>query len=683
MYIYAVLIYRVLITVDIERVVGIKGCRTEGRRKEGRRRWSPVADVSHKNAGFPSPNANPNPNPIGSSLVPPQPGSGSPTPPPQSDGAARPSLASALATSAPLQRLVFYEDVKIFVAKGFRAWDVEAEQTIVDEEEFCDVYNIPRFILALLDDLSNNGLCCLTKIVTRGSVSFSKTRPQMKKVIKNSLQEICRNQLDSNCQDQMQNQLTELLRNPNNFCQNHRKYIKLTRKSLLHALEKVNLQPIPVRILSAMHRKLRGTKDYKPQLASCHSCWSKNRLIPRVINMCKEMIYQHDESDKLQYPLVKAMAVPSLYSRIASNYQDLSMAKFVQLPPEVEALQNELVKAIQTLEKRFKTRDLKKLQLLLDPVSKVGTNDLRKAIRAMLIDYLISCNDMEAVPDSLLKALSCINKNSCKTIRTFPKEVIEEDVEHILDVGAEIKQLVWDSLSLGQLDQDFADAYMEELEESDDGDIFDDDDQQLHTHFLDEVQIRFNDFSEEVASTGDADHAEFSSATSRNKDTDVSASCSSFRAATFTDQDGCRDTEISEGEMHANVGGDDLPPLVSPMLLGNGETMGTQDPPNNTLVDMNLPKICSKQNQVNRYVAVQEVCDQASLVAYQLIGHILAEFGQIKALGLNLDNESYLRSAYPRSENFQDSNSMDRDLSGSVIVQAVHEVIPSFPTNWR
>ncbi|KMT20541.1 hypothetical protein BVRB_1g005250 [Beta vulgaris subsp. vulgaris] len=48
---------------------------------------------------------------------------------------------------------------------------------------------------------------------------------------------------------------------------------------------------------------------------------------------------------------------------------------------------------------------------------------------------------------------------------------------------------------------------MEELEESGDGDIFDDYDQKLPICFMDVVQIRFDDFSEEVASTGEADHA--------------------------------------------------------------------------------------------------------------------------------------------------------------------------------
>lgn len=578
---------------------------------------------------------------------------------------------------------VFYEDVKNVVEKGFQACKAR-QNTIDDVEELCEVNNISRFILTLLDDLSNNGLWSLAKIVTRGSISFDKTHPKMKRVIKNSLQEICSNCLDSNTQCQMQNQLSQLLKNPKNFCRNHGKYIKKTRKSFFCALEKVDLRSIPVRILYAMHRKLKGTQDFMPQLCPRESGWNKDRLILRVIKLCKKMINQRDETDKLQYPLVKAMAVPSLYSKIASNYQDLSLANFVNLPPEVEALQDEIVKAIWTLDQTFKKEELKNLQLLLDPESKVDANSLRKAIRTMLIDCLFGCSDMEAVPNSLLQALSLINKKSCKSHRFSSKDVIEEEVECILDVGAHIKQLVWDSVPIDELDQDFADAYMEELEESDDGDIFDDDDQKLHMNILDEVQIRFNDFGEEVASTGDADHANISSATSTYKD---NVGNSDESSASFTDRDTCRDTGISGGEMQFIGAGDGPPPLVSSMLQEYGEMIGSQNPPDKTSVDsMNLSEDCLKQNSTsehlrNRYVAIQQVCDQASLVAYQLVGYVLAEVGQMEALDLTLDNELYLRSEFSRSENFQVSDSKDKGTSGSIIVQSVHEVIPSFPSS--
>ncbi|XP_021762382.1 uncharacterized protein LOC110727142 isoform X1 [Chenopodium quinoa] len=582
---------------------------------------------------------------------------------------------------------VFYEDVKIFVERGrLQTSDTEEWQSIIDEEEFCEAHNMSRIILTMLDDLSNSGLCHLAKIVTRGSAVFNKTRPQMERVIKYSLEELHSNRLDSCNQVQMQNQLSQLLKNPKNFRQNRRRHIKLTRKSLISTFEKVQLQNIPVRILSAMYRRLKGTKGIMPQLRPRWSGWNRKSLIKQMEKLWRRMIDQLDEADKLQDPLVKAMAVPGLYSRIASDYQDFSMVKFIHVPPEMEALQNEIVKAICSLDKRYKKEELKKLQLLLDPESNVDVNGLRKAIRNMLIDCLFECSDMEAVPNSLLDALSLINKKSCNTRRFSSKVVIEDEVECILNVGAHIKQLLWNCAPVDRLDQDFADAYMEELEESDDGDIFDDDDQQLHPNSLDEIQIRFNDFSEEVASTGDAYHCTFSSATSTYKDNSASRSC--FKAESFTVKDECWDqTEINEGEMHSNAGGDVVSPLVSPILHGKSNITGKKDPPHYASVDtVNLAGKCSKKNSVpkdqrNRYVAIQEVCDQASLVAYQLIGRILADFGQMEALGLSWEDETYLRGEYTMSKKSQVAGSNDQDGSSSIIVQAVREVIPSFPNS--
>lgn len=588
---------------------------------------------------------------------------------------------------------VFYEDVKNFVEKCFlQACDTETKQSTNDDdddENSCEALHMSRIILTLLDDLSNNGLCRLAKIVTRGSVIFDKTRPQMKRAIKKGLQELNSDRLNGNHQGQLQNQLYQLLKNPKNFCQNYVKHMKLTKTSLIIAFEKVQLRRIPVRILCAMYRRLKGKQGVMPHLRPCHSGWNRNSLIKHMEKLWRKMIDRFDESDRLQDPLVKAMAVPGLYSKIASDYKDFSLAKFVHLPPELEALQNEIVKAIRSLDQRFKKEELKNLQLLLDPESKVDVNGLRKAIRNMLIDCLFECSDMEAVPDALLDALALINKKSHKTCRFSSKEVIEEEVECVLNVGAHIKQLLWNCVPDDKFDQDFADAYMEELEESDDGDIFDDGDQQLHTNSLDEIQIKFNDFSEEVASTGDSYHSSFSSPTSLYKDnsgsSDEYVTSSSFRVANFADKEECRQTEIIGGDMQSTAAGDGSSPLISPLLHGDGDIMGRQDPLNsNSGAFVKVVENCSKQNptseyQINRYVAIQDVCDQASLVAYQLIGHVLADFGRMEALGLNWNRESYLRGE--KSEKFPVADSKDKDGSGSIIVEAVHEVIPSFPNS--
>ncbi|KAK9676128.1 hypothetical protein RND81_11G056200 [Saponaria officinalis] len=165
---------------------------------------------------------------------------------------------------------------------------------------------------------------------------------------------------------------------------------------ILNGLEDVKFQT-----LGAMFRKLKGVKTKSPRLQYRPSRRPKELLIKQVRKTSLDMIQQLGESDELQEPLVKAMAVAGLS---------------------------------------------------LDTVS--GSQDL-----------------------------------------------INEDVECILNLSAYSKQLFWESYPINQFDQDFVEAYMDEAEQSDDGDIFDDsdDDQKLKPNSMDDkFQIRFNDWGEEI-----------------------------------------------------------------------------------------------------------------------------------------------------------------------------------------
>ncbi|CAO2832497.1 unnamed protein product [Amaranthus hypochondriacus] len=381
------------------------------------------------------------------------------------------------------------------------------------------------------------------------------------------------------------------------------------------------------------------------------------------------MIDQHDESHMLQVSLVKAMAIPCLYSKIASNSQYLSLAKFVHVSPEKEALQKEIVKAIKSLSQiKLTKEELKNLQLLLDPESKVDVYGGKKVIKSMLTDCLSECSYMDVVPPPLIDALSLINKKSCNIHRFSLKEFIDEEVEYILIVSAHTKQLVWDCVPVDKLEQDFVEAYMEDFEESDDGDIFDDDDPQPQTNSLDEVQIRFNE-----SITGDSGSPCSTSTTSTCKDNlgrcDDIVSSPSVRGASFSGKDECMGIKIHGDEFRSTVVGEGSSSFVPPMLHSNSDMTGGLDLPNPM-----------SQYQNNHYVAIQEMCDQASLVAYQVIGQVLMDFGQSEALGLNSESKSYLRHDFARTEHFQESGvgSNDIDASDPIIVRAVQKVIPSF-----
>ena len=74
---------------------------------------------------------------------------------------------------------------------------------------------------------------------------------------------------------------------------------------------------------------------------------------------------------------------------------------------------------------------------------------------------------MDLIPEYLLEAIFEINRCQSSS-RSSVKEEIEEEVECLLCLSAQTKQIVWDLNPEIDVDLDFSDAYMEDLEESDD-----------------------------------------------------------------------------------------------------------------------------------------------------------------------------------------------------------------------
>ncbi|KAJ8442018.1 hypothetical protein Cgig2_033782 [Carnegiea gigantea] len=156
----------------------------------------------------------------------------------------------------------------------------------------------------------------------------------------------------------------------------------------------------------------------------------------------------------------------------------------------------------------------------------MDSKGVKSTIKNLLIEFLYECCDMGIIPNSLLDALFVINETSSCTV--FPKGVIKEQVEEILNMSAAIKQILLDHTPGDKFDEDFIDAYMEELLESDDEDIFEDDDDDEEEEFL----------IDGVQSTGDPEEGSCSSSQ------DDSSSSSSGVAKLLGDDD-CMDTEPS------------------------------------------------------------------------------------------------------------------------------------------
>lgn len=566
--------------------------------------------------------------------------------------------------------------------------------TKVDLEMF-DTRNLTRIIFSCLDELNNRGLYLLTLILTGGSVKFEKTRWKMKKVIGDHIPKVLKSQNHSHHQMEIYRQLSQILNDPQNFRKKCLTF--LTPRSQFHHTAVTNvlhgLENLPTEILIAMNRKLKGSKVSMPQLSTRKSGWNRNDLIIRVRNTSEKMLSELGEGDELQEPLAKAMAIPDLLLKITPGFQNSSITDFYPVSSEIRTLQNEISKAIWLLKTRVRFSELKNLQLLLDPSAKVSNRSLRTAIRKMLTVYLVECSDMDTIPKSLLETLAVINRYSRSTLLgCFRKEEIGEEIELetecILSVSAQTKQIVLDLLPDHEFDEDFTDAYMEELEESEDDDNDDNSrgSQSSRSHCMD------SDYH--VESTADSMPFDFKSPTSATKENGSfrfltpgnclnSASLERPAPKEFTRVDSVDPLGIisspfresrslsstininmnqhniesmSESNMHRTKGIDFCSPFSPKERSGENSIerhdtefdsgVDTANPPPSVsnLSCVNPKATNGKQSTCkNQYLAIQEVCDETSMVAYNLIGHLLEEFAQVEGLDLDWRDTLYLR----------------------------------------
>ncbi|CAM8948849.1 unnamed protein product [Rhodiola kirilowii] len=210
--------------------------------------------------------------------------------------------------------------------------------------------------------------------------------------------------------------------------------------------------------------------------------------------------------DELPHSILKAMAVTTLSMNLNPGIQNQNLADFYQFSLDIVALQNNITKAIWLINEKVMVSELRELQLLLGMDTNLSIKGLRSTIRKLLTVYLFECDDMDVIPKSLLDALSMFNRSSLNVPqRYFLKDDIDEDVECILDISAQAKQIILDFLPYHNYDQEFTNAYMEDLQGSSESDKSDTDDALLFGSERSPDNIfRINDSAEPAESIGDS-----------------------------------------------------------------------------------------------------------------------------------------------------------------------------------
>nr|WDD38923.1 DNA double-strand break repair [Fagopyrum tataricum] len=578
---------------------------------------------------------------------------------------------------------LFFENLKKIVEKGFGGChDEESEfPATEDKVEHVAHQKILKTVLALLDDFTNNGLYLLAKLIGGSSV-IEKTRWKMKTFIKENLPKVHGKQCNSGKEDATYSKLSHILTDPHNFRKSH--VMTSTRAAtwtvgpseqshyaatmtILDGLEKMSLQT-----LSAMYRRLTGAQCNLPTLNPPRCGWSIGRLVRRVKSLSLKMLSEVDKSDGLPEPLAKAMEVASLSLKL-SGHQNAFLTNFCHYTPEIESLHHDIIKAINLLDRKVGVEELKSLKNALAPHTEyqVVNGGLRKAVKKMLTEFLFECGDMDEIPAVLLDSLAVINRCA------VPKKEVNEEVESILNVSAQLKQVLWDIIPDDKLDLDFADAYMEDLEDSDE-DFYDDygEEGQLLKDESDEVS--------EVGSTGVSDDADssllFCTPTSdiHNRSNGKSDSVlkseikvdpddllftpSSFGVSQSYNHTTSMSSKLHEGETLTHM--TEAKSSVSRFSLFSAPNDQIEERKHNQsrckIEPIDLAEDCEGNScekvkdmsetpctSGNKYLAIQEVCDEASLIAYRLIGRVFEGFASIQGIDLDERQLSYLNGGHP------------------------------------
>ncbi|KAK6914518.1 hypothetical protein RJ641_021839 [Dillenia turbinata] len=588
---------------------------------------------------------------------------------------------------------VFYGALRAFVEECFRALNVEMGHAAAENDlESLDSWET---LYSQLDSFTSWQLYHLTKIITGGSVNFAQTRSQMKKIVKEYIRNLLNNRMVKAREFEFSRLISQLHREAHNTGENHVIFASQSHKDAAYKVI-YGLNDMTSESLFAMYRKLRGVQASPPLLRPKKSSWTRDRLADRIRSISLRMLSELGEGEALQEPLAKAMAVASLSLTVFLGHKDYSLPEFHQFSPKIEALHNEIIKAIWSLDK-VRISELKTLQVLLDPNAKLPSRSLRTAIRNLLTMYLYESSEMDAMPKSLFETLAIINKDSRSVKKRYSLEKeIDNDIECILAVSAHVKQIVWDLLPEKGFDLDFKIAYMEDLEDCDNGDIYYDNGREPE---LDALQS-----SNLVESVGESKITSSKCSTPTPMEGGISPlvtpnatliSDSVVRRTNAVSTDGLGFTDTIQ-ESISLIGSRNIK-LNQVESYGNTELLNScnfkpevADTTDSEKISEFCPPVSShddtkhmfKENMdQNQYLAIQEVCDENSKVAYSLIGRVLEGIAEAENLNLDWTDVSYLRGKKSTLESQVTENAQPfpyEKVRASVIAEAVRDLMPSF-----
>ncbi|XP_029122412.1 uncharacterized protein [Elaeis guineensis] len=505
----------------------------------------------------------------------------------------------------------------------------------------------------MIDNLNNDALCAVANIVSNNNVSFKKTHPRMRKVIKNYLR---RYFTESNFKHNptVLKKLSDIFRNPCNFQEKHLTLTTPISPPLLSAIYKVleRLGEMPIQDLIAMNRRLKGLAIV-PQFPPVLYGSKKDMLLKRVRKRCEDSLSKVKEGDDLPERLAKALSVMLLSLKLKSGSIEMLTSTFYPFPPDIVGLQHGFLNAIWSFPK-FRYADLKALKPLVDPEARVPTRRFRISLKNYLKEYLFACDEIN-IPKEVQSALSFINGTSKRRPCMFSKETREEEVEAVLSVSSQFKQIILDLIPDHSIDDECGVACAGGLgtDESSESDDF---------------ELSASDY---FSGSDDCEHKQ------------TYDSCSSDEAETFGDSRPNSTPITASGtdssQLAAAARNTTCSILKDPKLEHNKMAALYPDP--EKFLRPNI-KNCFHRTASTGDIAVQDICDRTAVFAHGLIGCMLDKFLQFEGRDVDVMTRSYLRGGLSPIDSQGAEvllNTPKVDLKAQVLIQAVEELLPSFP----
>ncbi|XP_073143504.1 uncharacterized protein [Henckelia pumila] len=585
-----------------------------------------------------------------------------------------------------------YDDIRSCIERGYNAHNCKMENHgVLEGLQIFNSHEDLKDVLFLLDDMTNKGLYTFVEILTGGLVKYEKTNCGMKKIIREFLPKVLADKSDIS-KTKLEH-IFRLLKDGTIFrgyqavCATPSEAYRAAGMKILEGLE-----DFPFRALNAMHRKLREVRGYIPTLQPPKSGWNRDGLINVIRKKCLKMLLDLSNGNEPAESLAGALGVAGLTLKLILNQP--AAVDFRKFSPEIEALQNDLARAIFFVNdaKRVSLIELRRAHSLLSPNVEMSVRSLRMAVRNLLTEYLFECSDMDKVPNCLLETLDIIinNRYRRQLLRKLPssrihtKEEIQKEVEHVLIISAQAKEVVWNILPEYAFDQDFFHAYMEDFEQSDILSMSDDNEQVMENpqypgHYSHDSYRG----SESICETSPVSTAKsncFSPLLSPSSKLDVplisfhATEMDSDKNHSFVHSAKYEDSKILDcscTDRKDHVSGcfgecglafpDPLKVTIKKKLFS---LSNSPDPSHNEIRDgkttkfsLSTPKLefsdapveqkipfPQQSRSVNRYLEVQDACDAVSMVAYKFVGQMLDELAKMEGLELQQCDRLYLRS---------------------------------------